>query len=118
MRQRNHCSSLKGIPKMKLQDSGPSGPKSLQSQNRQRPENRLSISRLDVVNGQRCTHKDGCINRLERAIETAFTRCRASSGINIALPDLISEGATARPTFGTASPGPVVQIGAATGLAA
>src|SRR5262249_28448178 len=53
MRQRNHCSSLKGIPKMKLQDSGPSGPKSLQSQNRQRPENRLSISRLDVVNAQR-----------------------------------------------------------------
>src|SRR5262245_56695650 len=52
MRQRNHCSSLKGIPKMKLQDSGPSGPKSLQSQNRPRPENRLSISRLDVVHGQ------------------------------------------------------------------
>src|SRR5262245_57859790 len=55
MRQRNHCSSLKGIPKMKLQDSGPSGPKSLQSQNRPRPENRLSISRLDVVHGQRVT---------------------------------------------------------------
>src|SRR5262245_43450177 len=52
MRQRNHCSSLKGIPKMKLQDSGPSGPKSLQSQNRPRPENRLSISRLDVVHAQ------------------------------------------------------------------
>src|SRR5262245_29087627 len=30
---------------MKLQDSGPSGLKSLQSQNRPRPENRLSISR-------------------------------------------------------------------------
>src|SRR5262245_36771043 len=55
MRQRNHCSSLKGIPKMKLQDSGPSGPKSLQSQNRPRPENRLSISRLDVVHAQRIT---------------------------------------------------------------
>src|SRR5258705_6627931 len=52
MRQRNHCSSLKGIPKMKLQGSGPSAPKSLQSQNRPRPENRLSISRLDVVHGQ------------------------------------------------------------------
>src|SRR5262249_39404113 len=52
MRQRNHCSSLKGIPKMKLQDSGPSGPKSLQSQNRPRPENRLQISSLDVVHGQ------------------------------------------------------------------
>src|ERR1700745_4174176 len=52
MRQRNHCSSLKGIPKMKLQGSGPSTPKSLQSQNRPRPENRLSISRLDVVHGQ------------------------------------------------------------------
>jgi hypothetical protein len=38
---------------MKLQDSGPSGPKSLQSQNRPRPENRLSISRLDVVHAQR-----------------------------------------------------------------
>jgi hypothetical protein len=37
---------------MKLQDSGPSDPKSLQSQNRPRPENRLSISRLDVVHGQ------------------------------------------------------------------
>src|SRR5262245_56466380 len=48
----NHCSSLKGIPKMKLQGSGPSAPKSLQSQNRPRPENRLSISRLDVVHGQ------------------------------------------------------------------
>src|ERR1700747_849899 len=54
MRQRNHCSSLKGIPKMKLQGSGPSTPKSLQSQNRPRPENRLSISRLGVVHGQRC----------------------------------------------------------------
>src|SRR5207253_5137665 len=54
MRQRNHCSSLKGTPKMKLQGSGPSAPKSLQSQNRPRPENRLSISRLDVVHGQRC----------------------------------------------------------------
>src|SRR5262249_6544717 len=52
MRQRNHCSSLNAIPKMKLQDSGPSGPKSLQSQNRPRPENRLSISRLDVVHAQ------------------------------------------------------------------
>src|SRR4029077_5576107 len=52
MRQRNHCSSLKGIPKMKLQGSGPSTPKSLQPQNRPRPENRLSISRLDVVHGQ------------------------------------------------------------------
>jgi len=40
---------------MKLQDSGPSGPKSLQSQNRPRPENRLSISRLDVVHGQLST---------------------------------------------------------------
>lgn len=37
---------------MKLQGSGPSAPKSLQSQNRPRPENRLSISRLDVVHGQ------------------------------------------------------------------
>jgi hypothetical protein len=37
---------------MKLQGSGPSTPKSLQSQNRPRPENRLSISRLDVVHGQ------------------------------------------------------------------
>jgi hypothetical protein len=52
MRQRNHCSSLKGIPKMKLQGSGSSTPKSLQSQNRPRPENRLSISRLGVVHGQ------------------------------------------------------------------
>ena len=62
MRQRNHCSSLKGIPKMKLQDSGPSGPKSLQSQNRPRPENRLSISRLDVVHGQLWTAI--CSNRI------------------------------------------------------
>jgi hypothetical protein len=53
MRQPNHCSSVKGIPKMKLQGSGPSAPKSLQSQNRPRPENRLSISRLDVVHRQR-----------------------------------------------------------------
>jgi hypothetical protein len=37
---------------MKLQGSGPSTPKSLQSQNRPRPENRLSISRLGVVHGQ------------------------------------------------------------------
>jgi hypothetical protein len=37
---------------MKLQGSGPSAPKSLQSQNHPRPENRLSISRLDVVHGQ------------------------------------------------------------------
>src|SRR6201993_2849665 len=57
MGQRNHCSSLKGIPKMKLQGSGPSTPKSLQSQNRPRPENRLSISRLDVVHGQLSTHE-------------------------------------------------------------
>ena len=42
---------------MKLQGSGPSAPKSLQSQNRPRPENRLSISRLDVVHGQRRTQK-------------------------------------------------------------
>jgi hypothetical protein len=55
MRQRNHCSSLKGIPKMKLQGSRPLGPESLQSQTRPRPENRLSICRLHVIHRQRCT---------------------------------------------------------------
>src|SRR6185295_2912519 len=44
---------------MKLQGSGPSAPKSLQSQNRPRPENRLSISRLDVVHGQLAIHAGG-----------------------------------------------------------
>ena len=43
---------LKGIPKMKLQDSRPSGPKFLQSQTRPRHENRLSIYRLHVIHGQ------------------------------------------------------------------
>src|SRR5438132_14349594 len=72
MRQRNHCSSLKGIPKMKLQGSGPSAPKPLQSQNRPRPENRLSISRLDVVHGQ---------------LGTLLTCCaRAASGHPTATP--------------------------------
>src|SRR5262245_23833092 len=52
MRQRNHCSSSKGIPKMKLQASEPSGPESLQSQTRPCPKNRLSISRLGVVHGR------------------------------------------------------------------
>src|SRR5246127_4391093 len=52
MRQRNHCSSLKGIPKMKLQGSRPLGPESLQSQTRPRPENRLSICRLHVIHRQ------------------------------------------------------------------
>src|SRR5262249_38720773 len=49
MRQGNHCSSSKGIPKMKLQASEPSGPESLQFQTRPCPKNRLSISRLGVV---------------------------------------------------------------------
>src|SRR5262245_61573548 len=49
MRQRNHCSSSKGIPKMKLRASEPSGPESLQSQTRPWPKKRLSISRLGVV---------------------------------------------------------------------
>src|SRR5262245_39526295 len=49
MRQRNHCSSSKGIPKMKLQASEPSGPESLQSQTRPWPKKRLSISCLGVV---------------------------------------------------------------------
>jgi hypothetical protein len=49
MRQRNHCSSSKGIPKMKLQASEPSGPESLQSQTRPCLKKRLSISRLGVV---------------------------------------------------------------------
>src|SRR2546423_14408875 len=38
MRQGNHCSPSKGIPKMKLQASGPSGPQSLQSQIRPWPK--------------------------------------------------------------------------------
>src|SRR6478672_10131980 len=69
MRQRNHCSSLKGIPKMKLQGSGPSTPKSLQSQNRPRPENRLSISRLDVVHGQLSIHSKASLYEAFPAVE-------------------------------------------------
>src|SRR5262245_38393955 len=81
MRQRNHCSSLKGIPKMKLQDSGPSGPKSLQSQNRPRPENRLSISRLDVVHAQltRLLHAALCgANTADGPIAKINTKLKSS----------------------------------------
>src|SRR6266478_8291439 len=39
-------------PKNEIASFGPSGPKFLQSQTRPQPENRLSISQLDVVHGQ------------------------------------------------------------------
>src|SRR5262245_26437055 len=55
MRQGNHCSSSKGIPKMKFQASEPSDPETLQSQTRPCPKNRLSISRLGVVHGRLTT---------------------------------------------------------------
>jgi hypothetical protein len=74
--QMAHCSSLKGIPKMKLQDSGPSGPKSLQSQNRPRPENRLSISRLDVVHGQLFRVARGLMSALPPKRPKAVFWCR------------------------------------------
>jgi hypothetical protein len=38
---------------MKLQGSGPSSPKTLQSKNHRQTRKRLSISRLDVIHGQR-----------------------------------------------------------------
>jgi hypothetical protein len=52
MRPQNHASRADGIPKMKLQASGALSPKSLQSQNRCRAENRLSINNLAVVHGR------------------------------------------------------------------
>src|SRR5207302_8996378 len=82
MRQRNHCSSLKGTPKMKLQGSGPSAPKSLQSQNRPRPENRLSISRLDVVHGQRLIPPREPSKQLN-AKSLPATKRRAASGLRL-----------------------------------
>ena len=52
-----------GNPKNEIASFGPSGPKFLQSQTRPRPENRLSISQLDVVHGQLCKHIDDCLQR-------------------------------------------------------
>src|SRR3954454_10615862 len=59
--------ALKGIPKMKLQASEPSGPKSLQSQIRPWPQKRLSINRLGVVHRQ--LH---CLNRQRTAGASAL----------------------------------------------
>jgi hypothetical protein len=53
MQPKNHASPLKGIPKPKLQGSGPSSPETLQSKTGQRAENRLTFNSLDVVHGRR-----------------------------------------------------------------
>jgi hypothetical protein len=52
MQPKNHASPLKGIPKPKLQGSGPSSPETLQSKTGQRAENRLTFNSLDVVHGR------------------------------------------------------------------
>jgi hypothetical protein len=39
------------------------------------------------------SHSNALCYRVPRMVFTAFTRWRASLGINIALPDLVSEGA-------------------------
>src|SRR5260370_25386289 len=52
MQPRNHCSSQKGIPKMKLQASRPISPKTLQSQPSAQTKNRLAISRLGILHGR------------------------------------------------------------------
>src|SRR5271157_1495368 len=52
MQPRNHCSSQKGIPKMKLQASRPISPKNLQSQTSSQTKNRLAISRLGILHGR------------------------------------------------------------------
>jgi hypothetical protein len=49
MRPQNHASRPKGIPKTKLQGSGPSGRKTLQSQITRHGKNRLVINALAVV---------------------------------------------------------------------
>jgi len=53
-----HCSSQKGIPKMKLQASRPINPKNLQSQTSAQTKNRLATSRLGILHG-RLTIKNG-----------------------------------------------------------
>src|SRR5262249_21813149 len=59
----------KGNPKMKLQGSRPSSPKTLQSQNRLQPRKRLPVSRLVIVHGQlqRRTISATCSARWARA---------------------------------------------------
>jgi hypothetical protein len=52
MQPQNHASRPKGIPKTKLQGSGPSGSNTLQSQIAQSPKNRLTFNRLAVVHGR------------------------------------------------------------------
>src|ERR1700745_2827697 len=52
MQPRNHCSSQKGIPKMKLQASKPISPKNLQSETSSQIKNRLALSRLGILHGR------------------------------------------------------------------
>jgi hypothetical protein len=52
MRPQNLTRGRTGIPKMKLQGSGLFHPKTLQSQNCQSAENRLSLNGLEFVHGQ------------------------------------------------------------------
>jgi hypothetical protein len=60
MRPQNHASRPKGIPKTKLQGSGPSGRKTLQSQITRYGKNRLVINALAVVH-ERLASLDGSL---------------------------------------------------------
>jgi hypothetical protein len=57
MRPQNLTRGRRGILKMKLQGSGLFHPKTLQSQNCQSAENRLSLNGLEFVHGQLKQHR-------------------------------------------------------------
>jgi hypothetical protein len=82
MQPQNHASRPKGIPKTKLQGSGPSGGKTLQSQIAQSPKNRLTFNRLAVVHGR-------LINAPARA-EVKFLSVRSFAKMTVKIVKAVS----------------------------
>jgi hypothetical protein len=91
MRQQNHASLLKGIPKTILQGFRGSLPKTLQSQTRRFAKNRLSINALAVV--QLFTTTTALDHSIESALDREFRRAILFVGLN----DIPSRGRGRRP---------------------
>src|SRR5262249_18312913 len=99
MRQRNHARRFEGIPKCKLQASGPSDRETLQFQNPKAAQKRLSLNGLELVHSRRVSSgADGVGHaflgeaRLAGAIELLLSRLGVARLLRVVLAFLHEAG--------------------------